>query len=838
MSTLLPRNRCVLPCVAILAWGVAARGAGAVPDRKDDWTENAGSWYAQSYWQNDAILQEYSFGPCPDDKTAGEASVLVHMRVAAERPRNNVELRLVPPEPLDLSEAEAVEISLKLVDGGTLEPTNVYFCDPGFKKLAIATWPPGLSLGAGDGWQRAVLDLTDVPVLDKAKPGEDGEYHRKDVATICLNFSLPPGPVDAKLLLDGMRVAKLPPPPVAREEQPDGSFVFRTANYTAVVGANGYLQSLRAGTTEFLKPYLFGPENTDRAARPTASACCGESNPRNAVFLLGGVTPRGRSRLSAKHEQVSLHYEFREVDFDIAVTQTFTPQGGLLFLALSPEVVAALDGRTDQALHAETLDAGPQINTRLMTRTGAVLECRQYTVGYSRMSLGALPGDAWSFRFLSWGAGRQKLTLRPVPNPSAADAVGFEIRCASPDFLLPGGSPVRFGIAATSYATRPLQGTVAFEVCDYLTRAVVGERRTPFTLAPGRTMPVPTDVSISEPGPYRGRLTVSGSSERTRSVDWVFTYDFPNYRPASNRPPDFAAFWRETLDELARIPMDAQLTPVPEASTETADAVKVSLATLAGRRVHCWYWRPREPGRYPVRFEVPSSGVYPRTAAQVPHGPELVGLWMAIHGLPVDFDPKHPPDDPAAWSYWTHGIESRETSMWRVIYASLVRGVDFLCSREEVDSDRIMVSGGSQGGGLSMVLAGLDRRIALAAPAHSGLARLDWTVLHKPGFWPFGMDKKPVGQDEEQFLKTLSYFDAASFTPDISCPVFAEVSLLDTVTASGNQICALAHVKPGLLELICDPWRSHASSPRGAKLRGEAINRWLRGEPPVQNPIK
>jgi len=44
-----------------------------------------------------------------------------------------------------------------------------------------------------------------------------------------------------------------------------------------------------------------------------------------------------------------------------------------------------------------------------------------------------------------------------------------------------------------------------------------------------------------------------------------------------------------------------------------------------------------------------------------------------------------------------------------------------------------------------MVLAGLDKRVAFAAPAHSGLCRLDWTVLHKPGFWPFGMETPPAG---------------------------------------------------------------------------------------------
>jgi cephalosporin-C deacetylase-like acetyl esterase len=290
--------------------------------------------------------------------------------------------------------------------------------------------------------------------------------------------------------------------------------------------------------------------------------------------------------------------------------------------------------------------------------------------------------------------------------------------------------------------------------------------------------------------------------------------------------------------------MDAQVTPVPEKSTDTAEVFRVSLATLGGRRVWCWYWKPRAPGRYSVHFELPSSGVYPRQAEHVPHGPNLCGMWMAIHGLPVDFDPnpnanaKNPPQDPAAWNYWTHGIASPQTSVWRTIYASMVRGLDFLCSRDEVDPQRIMVAGGSQGGGLSLVLAGLDRRVAFAAPAHSGLPRLDWTVLHAPGFWPFGLSAKPADQTTEQFLATLSYFDAANFTPDIACPVVAEVSLLDTVTASGNQICALAHVKPGQLELICDPWTSHASEPRGAALRAAAINRWLQGETPLVRPVK
>ena len=796
--------------------------AETIPDRSED----AKKWSFQSYWQDASIEQAYRFSTNTDDRIVGAASVLVDFKVGAEKRSNRVELRMEPESRLDLSNAEAIEISLKHIDGTVLNPADLYLCNPGFQKLAVHRWPQSSADSQSDDWRRCIFDLSDGRVTDKAKPGEEGEYDLSDVETLCLNFSLPEGPVEGRMLIDGIRVAKLPPPEVVLTKLEDGSFSAVTSEYEAVVGSNGYLQSLNAGKTSFLRTMESG----------IASACFVDNQPEKGIVPLSPPILKGRAGLKAAGKQASVVYDFRKEDFDITIRQSFTTAGWMKF-ALSPEVVAALDGRTDRQLLATDLEQDSQIDTRLVTSTGGVLACKQYMEGYSRMGTTVLPEDVWAYQFLAYGASPQKLTLRPIGNPGSSDAVGVRVECRSPDFLLPGGEPVRFDLTATNYSSESVKGSFNFEIRDYLTHEPVAHRTTEFELQPGAAMPVPTDVVPPEPGPYRGVLTVSdGQHERT--IEWVFTYDFANYKPEIERPDDFHAFWKNTLEELAAIPMDAQVTPAPDVSTEELEAFKVSLATLGGRRVHCWYWKPMKPGKYPAQFEVPSSGVYPRQANQVPRGTNRVGMWMAIHGLPVDFDPANRPEDEAAWNYWTHGIESPEASMWRTIYASLVRGVDFLTSREEVDAERIMVSGGSQGGGLTMVLAGLDQRITFAAPAHSGLARLDWTVLHKPGFWPFDLSAKPDGQTTEQFLKTLSYFDAANFTPDITCPVFAEVSLLDTVTASGNQICALSHVRPGLLELVCDPWKSHASSPRGQQLRSQAINRWLKGEPPLQKPIK
>ncbi len=818
-----------IPITAILSLSVP----GLIFSEANDLTEREGRWYSQSYWQKSEIQQDYTFTAFKGDHVSGDSSVKVRMRVSKAKPRNSVELRLEPKKPFDLSEAEALEISLKVLKG-TLKPSSVFLCNPGFKKLTIAKWPGKLQLPVGE-WKKATIDLTEATVLDKAKPGVDGEYDRKDVATVCLNFTLPDGEVDNELLIDGFKITQLPPPPVTRKQNDYGSFEITSKHYSATVSRHGYLQSIRAGKTEFIKQMPVPVADGADTKSTTASGFFSNNRIASGLLIHNPIETVGRAGLRAKGKNSSLHYVFREHDFDITVQQSFTRAGQLQFV-LSSQVVAALDGRTDLMLSAKEFESGSQIDTRLVTNTGGALLCRQYVDGYSRMSLGKGNGH-WMFRFLSYGAGRNKITLRPVGTPLATEAIGFKIESPDPDFLFPGGQPVQFRIHGTNYSSETVTGKFRFQVCDYLTREPLKEKETPFQLKAGETAAVPSDLSLEKPGTYRARVIVEDGRNQ-RSVECVFVYDFPDFKPELTRSEDFSEFWKDTLSELSRIPMDAKIEPVPEAGTKNSDAFKVSLAVLGGRRVHCWYWRPKAPGRYPARFELPSSGVYPRQALHVPHAANYCGMWIAIHGLPVDYDPKNPPKDPAAWNYWTHGIDSPKTSMWRTIYASLVRGMDFLCSRKEVDPKRIMVSGGSQGGGLTMVLAGLDQRVSFAAPAHSGLPRLDWTVLHGPGFWPFRMQAKPAGQSQGRFLKTLSYFDAANFTPDIRCPVVAEVSLLDTVTASGNQICALAHLKPGQLELICDPWHSHSSSPRGSRLRGEAVQRWMKGEPPVKNPAK
>lgn len=632
-------------------------------------------------------------------------------------------------------------------------------------------------------------------------------------------------------------------------EAAGGGVTVKTGAYTAMVGADGYLASIRAGETEFLAP--FAPWGS-----PTGLIdFCAPGNFGNLLDTLTRI-PLGKPEIQAGNVVVAkdpdheVRYSFREQDLEIAAKFGATntrdagqpPAGTNMLLCASPSVTRSFHGVTDRELdlNRDNVVGVWQEGMRWATPGGALLRWTEKVDGYaSFMWWSQVPAMAQGLRGVSFPLDHNRAyTVTPLAKPQGADAVHFAVEGPNPGLLLPGGDPLAFRITAENLTPSGTPVSVDFEVRDYLTRAVVAGKHVDLKLPARGAAPVPTDVTLEQPGPYRAAIALRQGDKLDRDIEWIFTYDFPHYQPELTRPPDFKQFWQQALADLKAVPPDVQMTLNAEKSNEKVDVYEVSLASLDGRRVWGWYARPKQEGKYPVHYFCPPTGVYPLPLWVGDGGGQYCTFNIAIHGFDLRLSDMKPGDP---WGgYHTLGIASPRTSAWRWIYAALVRCVDFLASRPEVDQDRIAVSGSSQGGGLAMVLAGLDPRIDLCLPKWSGLPRLDWTVRYNTGYWPFGMNAKPEGQSEEEFLQTLAYFDAANFTPDIQCPVAPYIGMLDWVTASGNQVCAMAHLKPGQVELICDPWGGHGSiGDRAAHARyTEIANALLTGQPVVLQPTK
>jgi len=217
-----------------------------------------------------------------------------------------------------------------------------------------------------------------------------------------------------------------------------------------------------------------------------------------------------------------------------------------------------------------------------------------------------------------------------------------------------------------------------------------------------------------------------------------------------------------------------KLTPNPEGNTETHELFQVEMHSLGGIRVRGWYQRPKAEGNHPALLRVPGY-----TQAMLPfemNEPIAVFSFnIRAHG--------NSQQDVSGWpaDYRVRDLDDKEGYFYQGAYCDCVRAVDFLVSREEVDVRRIGVTGGSQGGGMSLATAALDQRISLCAPDIPFLC--NWERYFKTTYWP-DMDKwvdaKP-NRSREKMLRTLSYFDNLNLVNRIKCPVLLGVGLQDEV---------------------------------------------------------
>ena len=292
-------------------------------------------------------------------------------------------------------------------------------------------------------------------------------------------------------------------------------------------------------------------------------------------------------------------------------------------------------------------------------------------------------------------------------------------------------------------------------------------------LSPKSATTVICSHRVNEPGFYRVKLSIR-SPEGTQSTpkSMVLGYQPEKIQSSITAQPDLDAFWQETLQQLASVEPQYKMTPQPDGDTVTHQLYLVEMRSLNDVRVRGWYQKPKAAGKHPALLRVPgyTQAMQPTT---IRDAIAVFSFNVRGHGNSQD-DVKGQPVD-----YWIRGLDDKEGYFYQGAYADCVRAVDFLASRSEVDAKRIGVTGGSQGGGFSLMTAALDPRISLCAPDIPFLC--DWKKYFKAGHWPEmeGWIEKNSDRTWESTLQTMGYFDALNFAHRIKCPVFLGVGLQD-----------------------------------------------------------
>ena len=246
---------------------------------------------------------------------------------------------------------------------------------------------------------------------------------------------------------------------------------------------------------------------------------------------------------------------------------------------------------------------------------------------------------------------------------------------------------------------------------------------------------------------------------------------------------EISRFWEKARTQLAQVPMKASVEPVKASSDVTVTTNMVVMSSLDNVKIRAWYTVPASPPPqrgwsavmvvpafvgvvlapgYLAQFGYATLTLYPRGQGESLHEWRLEGDTCSIHYK------------------MAKDVTDSDRFYYRAAYMDCIRGMDFLDGLPEVDSARIAVFGGSQGGGLALAMAALDGRMKAAAARLPSLCSLPLAVeLRAEGCADVHDYLVEHPQDQAAVMKNLSYIDNLNLAEAITCPTLVSAAQVD-----------------------------------------------------------
>ena len=305
-----------------------------------------------------------------------------------------------------------------------------------------------------------------------------------------------------------------------------------------------------------------------------------------------------------------------------------------------------------------------------------------------------------------------------------------------------------------------------------------------------------------DPGFYKAVLWLVEDAGKTELARSNIGFNPELIDSPQDKREDFDAFWSQTLEGLAGVAPEYKLTLLKEHSDDVRRTYRVDMKSFGGESISGLLTEPVAPGKYPVMVYYMGYGsdVW---HADPSSNPQMIEFLACGRNQALNRKPGEPDD------WCVRGLGSKETYYYRGAFADAVRALDFVCSLEKADQDRILVQGESQGGALTLIAASLDSRVKAIAPSVPFLS--DYKDYFAIVDWPGGMilqAAKEQGIPEDELYTTLSYFDVKNFTDRIKCPVLMAVGLQDTTCPPHTNFAGYNHITSEK-DWICYPHTAH-----------------------------
>jgi cephalosporin-C deacetylase len=293
------------------------------------------------------------------------------------------------------------------------------------------------------------------------------------------------------------------------------------------------------------------------------------------------------------------------------------------------------------------------------------------------------------------------------------------------------------------------------------------------------------------------------------------------YRPTEIESPadaqsDFQEFWDKAKSDLSKVAPEYKLTKIDNKSTSNRNVYIVEMKSIDNGdgtpvTIRGYYAEPVRDGKYPV---IVTQNGYDDGVA-TPYCPdgdsnkEMIELVLSVRGQLINNRTPYKSDN-IYGDYFVYNFGDKDKYYYRGAYMDVIRGIDFIMSRSKTDTLNIFMTGGSQGGALTIVGAALDTRLNAIAPSIQFMG--DFPDYFQIAGWPAYSAKQKqtaLKMSDEDMYKFLSYFDTKNLAPYITCPVLTTMGLQDPVCPPHTNFAPYNNLKITDKHYTVNPFCKH-----------------------------
>ncbi len=264
-------------------------------------------------------------------------------------------------------------------------------------------------------------------------------------------------------------------------------------------------------------------------------------------------------------------------------------------------------------------------------------------------------------------------------------------------------------------------------------------------------------------------------------------------------PEDFDEFWERTLAEARAASGNVEVTPVATGLAHV-DLFDVTFPGFGGHPVKAWYARPSGVDKQlPCVVEISGYGGGRGLATEHTLWPSAGYAYLIIdtRGQGSSWGAGGDTPDPVGSTastpgYMTRGILDPDQYYFRRVITDAVLAVDTARVLPGVDGSRVAFKGVSQGGGVTIAVAGLVPDLIAVMPDVPFLCHFERAVSIADTM-PYLEIRQylSVHRDAaEQAFRTLSYVDGVNFAKRATAPSLWSIALMDETCPPSTSFAA------------------------------------------------